>query len=580
MEFLKLLLVLSLVVFHGNCDEHDHKYAPGEEIIIWMNTVGPYHNRQETYEYYSLPFCKGHKKTISHYHETLGEALQGVELEFSGLDVKFQEDVKLTDFCSVKLTPANYDAFSYAVRHRYWYQMYIDDLPIWGIVGEKGEDSDELYMWTHKKFEIGYNGDQIVEINLTSENKVKLTEGSDLPFTYQITWKQSQLTYEKRYEKYLDPGFFQHRIHWFSIFNSFMMVIFLVGLVSMILMRTLRKDYARYSKEDDLDDMERDLGDEYGWKQVHGDVFRMPTLPTLLSTLVGSGYHLTAVTLCVIGFVIMGDLYMGRGSIMSTIIFVYAATSPVNGFFGGALYSRLGGKSWIRQMIVSASFIPGLVCGSTFLINFVAMYYKASRAIPFGTMVAIAAICLFVILPLTLVGTVLGRNLFGQPNNPCRVNPVARPIPEKKWFMEPAVIIFLGGILPFGSIFIEMYFIFTSFWAYKIYYVYGFMLLVFLILAIVTVCVTIVCSYFLLNAEDYRWQWTSFLSAASTAIYVYMYSFYYFFFKTKMFGFFQTIFYFGYMALFSAALGIMCGTFGYMGTSLFVRKIYSTVKID
>ena len=49
--------------------------------------------------------------------------------------------------------------------------------------------------------------------------------------------------------------FFQ--IHWFSIFNSFMMVIFLVGLVSMILMRTLRKDYARYSKEDDLDEMVR-----------------------------------------------------------------------------------------------------------------------------------------------------------------------------------------------------------------------------------------------------------------------------------------------------------------------------------
>ena len=35
------------------------------------------------------------------------------------------------------------------------------------------------------------------------------------------------------------------------------MVIFLVGLVSMILMRTLRKDYARYSKDDELDDMVR-----------------------------------------------------------------------------------------------------------------------------------------------------------------------------------------------------------------------------------------------------------------------------------------------------------------------------------
>merc|ERR1711973_525793 len=87
-----------------------------------------------------------------------------------------------------------------------------------------------------------------------------------------------------------------------------------------------------------------------------------------------------------------------------------------------------------------------------------------------------------------------------------RINAVPRPIPEKKWFMEPWVIVMVGGILPFGSIFIEMYFIFTSFWAYKTYYVYGFMLLVFLILTIVTVCVTIVCTYFLLNAEDYRWQ--------------------------------------------------------------------------
>ena len=41
------------------------------------------------------------------------------------------------------------------------------------------------------------------------------------------------------------------QIHWFSIFNSFMMVIFLTGLVSMILMRTLRNDYAKYARDDD-----------------------------------------------------------------------------------------------------------------------------------------------------------------------------------------------------------------------------------------------------------------------------------------------------------------------------------------
>ena len=152
-------------------------------------------------------------------------------------------------------------------------------------------------------------------------------------------------------------------------------------------------------------------------------------------------------------------------------------------------------------MVLTAGFLPAVVCGVAFAVNFIAIYYSATRAIPFTTMLVIVALWAFVVLPLTLVGAVLGRNMAGAPDLPCRVNPVPRPIPEKKWFMEPVVIVLLGGILPFGSIFIEMYFIFTSFWAYKIYYVYGFMLLVFVILAIVTVCVCIVCTYFLLNSE-------------------------------------------------------------------------------
>ncbi|KAK9881474.1 hypothetical protein WA026_016358 [Henosepilachna vigintioctopunctata] len=582
MEYWRLNVICQLLLFFTAgvySDEHDHIYKDNEEVVLWMNTVGPYHNRQETYAYFTLPFCAGSKESISHYHETLSEALQGVELEFSGIDIEFKNPVqKPTEYCAVSLNSDKYKAFVYAIKNHYWYEMYIDDLPIWGVVGEVKDNN--YYIWTHKKFEIGYNENQIIDVNLTSEEKVLLTPDAKFGFTYEVIWKPVATKFRDRFDKYLDHNFFQHRIHWFSIFNSFMMVIFLVGLVSMILMRTLGKDYARYSKDEDIDDMERDLGDEYGWKQVHGDVFRPASNALLFSALIGAGHQLTLVVFWVIIFAIMGELYTERGSLLSTSIFVYAVTSPVNGFCGGSLYSRMGGKIWIKQMLVSAFMLPALVCGTAFFINFIAIYYHASRAIPFGTMVAVTCICLFVILPLTLVGTVLGRNLGGQPDYPCRINAVPRPIPEKKWFMEPGVIILLGGILPFASIFIEMYFIFTSFWAYKIYYVYGFMLLVFIILMIVTVCVTIVCTYILLNAEDYRWQWTSFLAAGFTAGYVYLYAIYYFFFKTKMYGLFQTAFYFGYMALFSGALGIMCGTVGYTGASIFVRKIYATVKID
>ena len=143
---------------------------------------------------------------------------------------------------------------------------------------------------------------------------------------------------------------------------------------------------------------------------------------------------------------------------------------------------------------------------------------------------------------------------------------------------------------------------------WQVYYVYGFMLLVFVILIIVTVCVTIVGTYFLLNAENYHWQWTSFFSAASTALYVFVYSVYYYYVKTKMSGFFQTSFYFGYTLMFCLGLGILCGKFpspalrfpahthnndprllirlrisgavGYLGSNLFVRRIYRNIKCD
>ncbi len=114
----------------------------------------------------------------------------------------------------------------------------------------------------------------------------------------------------------------------------------------------------------------------------------------------------------------------------------------------------------------------------------------------------------------------------------------------------------------------------------QVYYVYGFMLLVLLILLVVTMCVTVVGTYLLLNAENYLWQWPAFGMAASTGGYVFAYSVHYFVFKTHMTGLLQTAFYFGYTAMFCVGLGLMTGSVGYAGAAAFVRTIYRNVKCD
>lgn len=275
-----------------------------------------------------------------------------------------------------------------------------------------------------------------------------------------------------------------------------------------------------------------------------------------------------------------GTLFEERGTILTVFIICYALTSYVGGYISGSYYARHDGKSWIRTMIITATLFPMLFFGIAFVLNTIAIGYHSLAAVPFGSIVVVLLIWMFISIPLCLLGTVVGRNWNGWPDNPCRVKRIPSPIPQKKWYLTAPVISLVGGLLPFGSIFIEMYFIFTSFWNYKVYYVYGFMLLVFLILTVVTVCVTIVGTYFLLNAENYHWQWTSFLSAASTALYVFLYSIHYFMFKTKMTGFFQTCFYFGYTLMFCLGLAIMCGALGYLGSSMFVRRIYRNIKCD
>jgi len=186
----------------------------------------------------------------------------------------------------------------------------------------------------------------------------------------------------------------------------------------------------------------------------------------------------------------------------------------------------------------------------------------------------------FISVPLTVGGTIVGRNLAGKANYPCRIHPVPKPIPPKRSYQALWVHVGLAGVLPFGSIFIEMYFVFTALFQYKYYYVFGFLLLVYGILVVVTVCSSIVSTYFLLNAEDYRWQWVSFLGSASTGVYIYLYSIYYFFKRTHMTGMLQTAFYFGYMLIACIGIALLCGAAGFLGTRLFVHRIFRAIHVD
>ena len=98
-------------------------------------------------------------------------------------------------------------------------------------------------------------------------------------------------------------------------------------------------------------------------------------------------------------------------------------------------------------------------------------------------MFAIVLIWFLISVPLSVAGSFFG---FRRPilDPPVRTNQIPRQIPEQVVYLRPIPSILLSGVLPFGAIFVELYFIMNSIWFHKAYYMFGFLFVCYFIMVI------------------------------------------------------------------------------------------------
>ncbi len=119
--------------------------------------------------------------------------------------------------------------------------------------------------------------------------------------------------------------------------------------------------------------------------------------------------------------------------------------------------------------------------------------------------------------------------------------------------------LFLTGILPFGAIFVELYFIMTSLWTNKIYYMFGFLFLCYGLMIVTTAATTVLLVYFLLCAENYRWHWRAFAGAGMTGVYVFLNALLFWATRVSFGGLIGAVLYVGYSALIGFIVFILTG---------------------
>ena len=119
---------------------------------------------------------------------------------------------------------------------------------------------------------------------------------------------------------------------------------------------------------------------------------------------------------------------------------------------------------------------PGILLFGYGFISLLSYVYQSITEFPWKTILVFLLLFFCLALPLQLVGTLIGRSINGNPRNPCRVSAVPSAIPTNVWYGGPGTLVLVSGILPFGCIFVEVFFVFASIWSYKYYYMYGFLI--------------------------------------------------------------------------------------------------------
>lgn len=179
-------------------------------------------------------------------------------------------------------------------------------------------------------------------------------EGEQVIFAYDVYYEKSDIPWASRWDTYLVS--LDEQIHWFSIVNSTMIVLFLTAMVAMIMARTLRRDISYYNAVEDAEGEE-----ETGWKLVHGDVFRAPNNLSALAVAVGTGSQLLGMATATVLFALAGFLSpANRGGLTTAMLLLYVVLGLAAGYISARLYKSYNVRHFASKVMSCLEYIDPL----------------------------------------------------------------------------------------------------------------------------------------------------------------------------------------------------------------------------
>ncbi|KAL9183163.1 hypothetical protein ACHAXT_004950 [Thalassiosira profunda] len=362
-----------------------------------------------------------------------------------------------------------------------------------------------------------------------------------------------------------------------SIANSTVGVMLLLAMITVTLVRQLRHlaSYKRITSDEEK--AERIIG--FGWQLLHRDVFRPPTYsPLLLAACCGTGFQLLCTAVETALLPLLGFIHpSNHGMMVVAMLVLFAVNGSIAGYVSArsyCLFCRRPQEKCLRDVTKYTAFgFPGIAFGYWLLVNLLALVVQSSTyAVPMTSMTTVLCMWVCILAPLAFLGAHIGYKqgaLFHLPN---ARGPPPRKVPPQPLLRKLPFSILAAGVLHFGCILVEFFYIHDSLWIGLYCPFFGFQLIVLAILLVYAALTSSILNYYVLcGGTEYRWWWRSFGVGGSGGIALFMFACMHVGRGSLSLSFSTHLLYLGFMGLMALAMFLMTGVVGLVASFGFNR---------
>ena len=612
--FFRINILFDLFILINSKGILDYSHDIHSELEIQAGALSSI-NGIIPFSYEKLKICD--TKKIMKAEDTLGEILTGERIFSTGYIAQTGNDSYCETLCYNQFDEEELNLIKTLIKRNYFINWYLDKLPA-GLINFDKEnkvtnvdyfkgiplgyiENEQYYIYNHLQFHILINeinnkkfnvvGFNILPLSLKhkkdkevcANDSKKLLDNFNVEpqsltdeqilFTYDIIFEKSNNSFALRWDHYKTSN---SKIHWIGIFLSQSIIFGLTIIIIFVLVKNINSEIDLYNNQI----INFEFVDYYTWKELSGDVFRAPLRKAmLLSSIIGNGFQLffmLTFTLCLGSFGFSNP--EKRANLLNIGIIFFCLMGLPGGYVSARIYQFFKGKYWLVNALLTSIIFPGTLLFGYLFVNIILTIEKSSAAVNLSDIISLFVLWIFCTFPLILIGSFIG--IKKKPiEAPCKSNAVPSFIPSKPWYLHYKFMTFITGFISFGTFFIELNYVMGALWKHQIYFLATFLWISLFLFIIICGEISIIVVFWNLCYGDYNWWWKSFLIGASPVIYFVAFSIYYFF-NLQIRRLSAMVVYFGIMGLISAMSLFICGSVSVLATFIFVKFIYSRIKIN